>query len=173
MRLQIPNQIYCIDVCSEAAELCGSGHKLIAILIATNDFFQYTTPLLLRTLIMCSTTDLIKYESYGRSWIAKFLEIFFCVGLIAGSENIKSPMGCRNRPKLPKFHTIICSSNAYKGGSKIFQPAKIHTLWENTEPWFAGCGTYSSGVVKIRDLLHFSVLEQQERRLGVYSFSLF
>lgn len=122
---------------------------------------------------MCSSTDLIKYESYGRWWIANFMEIFFCVGLIVGSENIWSLMACRNRPKLPKFHTIICSSNACKGGSKkafnwksnillclwtnylgceIFWPAKIHTLWENTEPWFAGCCTYSSEAVKIRRL---------------------
>lgn len=43
MRLQIPKQIYFIDICTEAAEPYGSGHKLIAILIDTNDFFQYIT----------------------------------------------------------------------------------------------------------------------------------
>lgn len=78
MRLQIPKQIYCIDICSEAAEPWGSGHKLIAILIATKDFFQYIAHLLLKTLIMCSSTDLIKYESsYGRKLNGKFASAIF------------------------------------------------------------------------------------------------
>lgn len=109
---------YILDICTEAAEPYGSGHKLIAILIDTNDFFSIyhlCWKHLLYALVLIWSNMKVAMEE---SWMANFPELFFRVGLTVGSENVWSPKGCRNRPKLPKlvFHTMIWSSNAYKGG---------------------------------------------------------
>lgn len=53
-----------------------------------------------------------------------------------------------------KSDILLCPWTNYLG-REIFHLAKTHTLWENSEPWFARCCTHRSWVAKIRSLSTF------------------
>lgn len=68
-----------------------------------------------------------------------------------------------------KSDILLCQWTNYLG-CEIFHLAKIHTLWENSEPWFARCCTYMT----CQNKESFYIFQYfSNRRSGVYSFSLF